>query len=381
MFNFLSLEPKAFGLDISDLSLKIANLKRKGKFFALDSWGETKMKPGIVTEGEIRDKKLLIEAIKKSLSDVKGEKLKTRDVIVSLPEKKAFFQVIQMPKMKKEELEAAIPFEAENYIPLSVEDVCLDFQIIPSIYGYSSKHHNVLVAAIPKRIVDLYISCIKEAGLFPRALEIESQSVCRALIKGGFNSSPVLLIDFGRSKTSFIIFSGYSLRFTFSGSISSQALTEAVSQSLKVSLAEAERLKIKYGLRTFAKNPLEKTSGAKKKAEENKIFEAMSPVLTDLIKQTKKYLDYYQTHDIANKNVLSADKKVKEIIVCGRGVNLNGLVDFLSSELKMPVRVGNPWVNILPAPLREVPGLPFEESLGYTAALGLALRGAREKID
>lgn len=47
-------------------------------------------------------------------------------------------------------------------------------------------------------------------------------------------------------------------------------------------------------------------------------------------------------------------------------------------ELKVPVELGNPWINILPKPLKEVPELPYEKSLGYTTALGLALRGTRE---
>ena len=55
MLEFLTLKPEAFGLDISDLSLKIIKLKRKGKFFDLASFGEEEIKPGIIKEGEIKD--------------------------------------------------------------------------------------------------------------------------------------------------------------------------------------------------------------------------------------------------------------------------------------------------------------------------------------
>ena len=55
MIKLLSLKPEAFGLDISDLSLRIAKLKKRGKFFRLVSWGEAKIKPGIVEQGEIKN--------------------------------------------------------------------------------------------------------------------------------------------------------------------------------------------------------------------------------------------------------------------------------------------------------------------------------------
>lgn len=367
MIKFLSLKPEAFGLDFSDLTLRIARLKKRGKFFNLASWGEIKLKPGIITEGEIKNEAALIESIKNGLKLIKGEKLGIKNVVVSLPEKKAFLQVIQMPKMEAEELETAVPFEAENYIPLPIDEVYLDFQVVNSF----PDHFDVLITALPKKIIDSYIPCLKKSGLNPLALEIESQSISRAIIKNDLSPFPVFIIDFGKSTTSFIIFSGPSLRFTSSSSICSHNLTRAIAESLKIDLVEAEKLKLEYGLR-----PPKKTSKDKKASE------AMMPVLTSLVSDIKKYLHYYQTHnhkEYPESKKMSQD--IEKIFLCGKGANLKGLTDFLSFELKIPVGPGNPWVNILPQPLKEIPELSFEESLGYTTALGLALRGIRAEYD
>lgn len=364
MIEFLSLKPEAFGLDFSDLSLKIAKLNKKGNFLSLTSFGEIEIKPGIIEEGEIKDENALIEAVKKGLKEVKGEKLKTKNVIASLPENKAFLQVIQVPKMAQDELKTAVSFEAENYIPLPLEEVYLDFQVIPPICNHLD-HVDVLIAAFPKKTLYPYFYCLKKAGLIPQVLEIESQSISRALIKNWVSSFQVLIIDFGRSRASFIIFSGNSLRFTSSIPISSNELTETIARTLKIDLPEAEKLKLKYGLeisRGITKN--------------KKIGEAIIPVLTNLIEQIKKYINYYQTH-ASHEHLPSNGKGIEKVLLCGRGANLLGLTDFLSAELKIPVELGNPWVNILPQPLKEVPELPFEESLGYTTALGLALRGIK----
>ncbi len=352
MFQFLKLKEQAFGLDISDLSLKIAKLKKKGRHFTLASWGEFSLKPGIVKEGEVKDQEALVKTIKKSLTKVKGEKIKTKKVVVSLPEKKSFVQIISMPKMKREELKKAVPFEAENYIPLPVERTYIDFEVVEE-----RKKIDVLIAAISKETVNSYFDCLKEAGLEPRAFEIESQSIARAVVDKA--KSPLFIVDFGRSNTSFIIFSSSSLRFTSSSSVSSEALTEAIARKLKVEKKEAERLKIKHGL-----------SGDS--SEGKKVSKALSLALKELVGEIKKYKEYYKTH---------SSEDVNKIVLCGRGSNLKGLAEFLSSETGISASKANPWINILPQPLKEIPELSYEDSLGYTTALGLALRGVREDYD
>ena len=375
MLEFLTLKPEAFGLDISDLSLKIVKLKRKGEFLGLASFGEMEIPAGIIEEGEIRDEEKLAKIIKESLKKVKGEKLKTKYVVASLPEEKAFLQVIQLPKLEEKDLKAAIQFEAENYIPLPVEEVYLDYQVVPPLYNHLD-HFDVLIAALPKRIIDPYLTSLKGAGLIPKVLEIESQAIARALIKNEISSFPVLLIDLGATRTSFIIFSGYSLRFTTSILVSSQKFTEAISKNLNVDFKKAEELKINYGLEEKVKLEI-KDKKTEVKKEKGKIFEALIPVLTDFLEQLRRYLDYYQTHT-SHEHLPPNGKVISKIFLCGGGANLKGLTDFLSTELKIPVELGNPWINILPKPLKEVPELSYSESLKYTTALGLALRGIRE---
>ena len=398
MLEFLTSKPEAFGLDISDLSLKIVKLKKRGNFFTLSSYGKEEIEPGIIKRGEIKDEKKLAEIIRESIKKVRGEKLKTNYVVASLPEEKAFLQVIQMPRLPEEDLKSAVIYEAENYIPTPLEEVYLDYQIVPPIYDHLD-HLDILIAALPKKTVDPYLSALKLAGFVPKVLEIESMAIARALIKGGATTQPILLIDLGATRTSFIIFSGQSLRFTTSIPVSSTSFTEIISKNLGVTLAEAERLKIKYGLEEKIKINIgdEKTNIKK---ERGKIFEALIPALIDLVQQIKRYLDYYQTHashehlppttfqkNNSNKHKpqkvvggLPPDGKgISKIYLCGGGANLKGLCELLSLELKIPVEMGNPWVNILIKEKKEVPELSYEESLKYTTALGLALRGIKEK--
>ncbi|HDZ54295.1 MAG TPA: type IV pilus assembly protein PilM [Candidatus Nealsonbacteria bacterium] len=371
MLEFLTLKPEAFGLDVSDSSLKIVKLKKKDKFLSLASFGETEITPGIIKKGEIQDEEALIEMIKKALIEVKGEKIKTNYVVASLPEEEAFLEVIQMPKMKAEELKKAIYFEAENYIPLSIEEVYLDFQVVRPVYNHLN-HSDVLIAVLPKKTVASYVSCLQKAGLRPQALEIESLSIARALIKNEFSPRPLLLIDFGADKTSLMIFSGYSLRFTRAIPISSREFAKAISRGLDISFREAEMLKIKFGLEK--EYQLKIKDGTERKIISGKVSNIIAPLLTNLVKEIKQCLDYYPTH-IRHEHLAPDSGEINKILLCGGGANLKGLPEFLSLALKMPAELGNPWTNILKTPLKEIPELSYKKSLTFTTALGLALRG------
>ena len=195
MINFLTLKTETFGLDINDSSLKIIKLRRKRGFLQPVSYNEKKVKSGIIKDGIIQDEDGFVKIIKDAVATVKGEKLKTKYVIASLPEEKSFSQVIQMPKMKKGELKSAVLFEAENYIPLPIDRVYLDFQVIDPIVDHLD-HLDVLIIAVEKTIVDSYISCLKQSGLVPIALEVETQAIARTLIKNETSSAPLALIDF-----------------------------------------------------------------------------------------------------------------------------------------------------------------------------------------
>ena len=363
MFDALTLHPPAFGLDVSDLSFKIAYVERRGKRFQLHAFGTFPIAEGIVERGEIKQGDALAKTIKKAVEKL-GKKLPTRYVVASLPEEQAFLQVMQLPRMKKEELEHAVRFEAENYIPHAIEKVYLDFQVVQPFHNHLD-HTDVLLAALPRVMIDPYLEALEHAGLSPQALEIESLSLSRALVPQETAPTPLLLIDFGATRTSFAVFSGYSLRFTASIPVSSRQLTYAVARSMKVKEDTAEELKIRHGLEGQDDN------------EGKAVFDALSAPLADLAEEIERYLVYYESHT-AHQHMGANQQRIRRIVLSGGGANLKGFTRFLSQQLKREVLLGNPWVNILETSLKELPPFPFGESLKYTAALGLALRAAKD---
>jgi len=377
MKDFLVLRPLGFGLDISDLSLKIVNLQRRDRFFDLASWGEAAVPPGIIEQGEIKDEKALASLIRQAVAQVRGRRISTDWVVVSLPEEKSFLSVIQLPHMTPAELEKAVPFEAENHIPLSVKESILDFEVVEPLVNHLD-HLDVLLASAPQKIIDSYLRVVQLAGLKPLALEIESLASSRALVKDGLSKEPLLLIDLGATRTGLIIFSGKSIRFTSSLSFSSGGLTRSLARALGVGLDQAEDVKQRVDLEAMAKVSLKERTGDEELEKEitpdPKISLALKQALNPLVSDVKNFLDFYYSH-LGHEHLLPGRHEIKKVILTGGGANLKGLTGFLAQELKLDVSLGNPWVNILPDPEARVPEIYLRRSLSYANVLGLALRG------
>jgi len=359
------IDPPSFGLDLSDFSLKIALFDKEAKYWKLASFKSSVIPEGIVTNGEIIDEGKAVRIIKDSLQKVRGKKITSRYVVASLPEEKAFLRVIQLPKMKQEEVKEAVKYEAENNIPMSIDEVYLDWQVIAPAEGHID-HFDVLIIAVPRAVVDQYAQLFEKAGLIPRVFEVESVAIARSVIENTMSEKPALIIDLGQARTSFIVFSGRTLRFTSSLGISGGSFTNAIERELKIDSTRAEELKLKHGL-------------LKKGKEGVHVFESLVPALTDLVEQIKNYLDFYQSHSKHEHLTKTGTAlPISKIVLCGGGASLKGLDSFFTLNLKLPVEKANPWVNILRPPLKEIPDLSYDTSLGYTTALGLALRGAKK---
>ncbi len=354
MFNLFNLKIGSFGLDISDLSLKIIQLKKRNGKPNIVAIGYSALPEGIVKKGVVKDIDSLSQEIKKLIS--KTKKLDTKQVIVSLPEEKSFLKVIKMPKLPIAEVKKAARYEAENYIPFSLDKVYLDSEVLEDS---GSDKIEVLIVAMTKKVIDPYVTAIKKAGLKLKALETESASAARALIKRGESKNPVYFIDLGASSTSFSVFYGHSLRFASYVPISCNGFTKIIAKKLNKTIEEAEALQKIYGFKN--KNKIEK-----------QIFEILKPKTEELVKEIKKNIDYYESHAKDN-NLSDNKKKIKQIFFHGGGAEISGLSEYLSENLRKEVIKGSPLIN-----LSEKSADFFESQkrkpLSYVVAVGLALR-------
>ena len=339
------------GLDISDRTAKF--LKLDSRKSELECFGNVDIPEGLIEHGELKDEEKIVKVLKNYFAD--NQDHFHPFVAVSLPEEGGFLRVIQVPKVKREEVGNAVRWGIEGNIPLSAEDLYFDHEIIESRDGAVKDHSDVVITAFPKTIVESYMRVLKQTGFRPLALELESQAIVRA-VSTALGEHAVIIADMGRTRTSLIVFANGAIRYTTTIEFGGKILEENISRSLKISLPEAIEVKIKTGI--------------SKSEYGGKLFSDLMPALSVLADEFRRTVDYYIHHTEHSHD----GNTIEKVLLVGGDANLFGLSAYLSSSLKIPVSIISPLELFYQTGSRPVPALSRHTSLGYATAIGLALR-------
>ncbi|PIZ55908.1 hypothetical protein COY23_03910, partial [bacterium (Candidatus Torokbacteria) CG_4_10_14_0_2_um_filter_35_8] len=277
----LSSKKEAFGLDISDISIKVMYLKKRGKKMFPFAWDDIKIPQDAIEKDVIINQDKIVQTIMSIFAVSQGRRIKTRKVIASIPESKSFIRIIKMPDMEEEELKKAVFWEVEQHIPLDIKDVYLDSKALDKDFLQSAEkkiqkekksspdkkedketgevkpeefteqkegeERNVLIIASPKKTVDILTETLIKSGLTPIITELESAATSRALIPEKDLDS-YLILDLDSLRTSFIAVSKGMPLFTANIPIAGNNLTQAICEKLGIEFEEAEKFKREIGL-------------------------------------------------------------------------------------------------------------------------------------
>lgn len=365
------------GLDISDLSLKLIQLNKIRDKVTVQAVSKIDLPAGFFENGIIKNKEGIASAIRELINKPRFGKISTDDVVACLPESRTFVKIIDVEKTPNN-IKDVIEVEIEKHIPMPIEDLYYDWQIIKN---YPNKQ-SIMIGAAPRKIVDEYIDLLSSARLSIVALEIEPISICRALLaeEGEQNKQPSNknygILDIGSTHTSLTVYSSGAVLFTVSIPISGTEITEKISESLKIDYQQAERAKIICG---FDEN---KAQGIVKKI--------LNDMIEKMIEKIKESIDFYNMH-------FSAYGPVDELIICGGGANIENINEIIEKEIKVKTLSGDPLINIRKEEKEKLSNILMEKhdldinlsnkkngdeknsvtqdvSLTFVTAIGLALR-------
>lgn len=355
MFNLIGnkkLNP--FGLDISERTIKVVQLgKQKGNHFP-SALARVDIPANLINNHVITNEEKLSALVSKALNVARN--LTSNYVVVNVPEAKSFVRIVTMPKMDLAEIDNALPWELEQDIPVPIEQVYMDWQLVEE----TDDKIKVLAVAAPRDYIDAMITVLKMAKLKPVAFELESKSTARAAIGIEDKDQSVLLVDISSTATSFAVVSKEVLEYTSSIPTGGNAITEAIAQALSIQPKEAEALKTENGLLTDSKK--------------GNVRQNIIPVLDSIIDEIRNVIKYYEDHSLFKQ-------AITKVILCGGGAKLHGIDDYVTARLNVGVgkSVGHvlicdPWTNVAAPNARA--GFPEpDDSQEYTTAIGLALRG------
>lgn len=329
----------SFGLDIGTHSVKVVELAREGKNLRLVASGIAASPPGAIQSNSEKDLAKVSETIKKLVSDVKVSK---KQVVFALPEQSVYTRLVAFPPLSEEEVNSAIEWQAEGYIPIPKKDAVLDWEIVAK----NDRNVQVLLVATPKALVDKYMKIVEDAGLNPVAVETELVALTRSIAPVGRTA---LIIDFGATSTDLAVAVNRQLMFARSIPTAGTALTRAVAQGIGVEVAQAEEYKKTYGLT---------------RALEGKVKGALSGVVAPLLDEIKKALGFWQSEH--------PDLPVQIGFLTGGTAGLPEIIPGVAGALQIEISMGNPFAYVAVED-RLAKSIAPHSPL-YAIAAGLAMR-------
>lgn len=333
------------GLDIGTNYIKAAQVLRENSLNQLLAAGYIACPVNALASNNPHEEQIMGSMINRLVHDMK---ISTMDVSASLPSSKVITRVIDVPLMTEEELSSSIRWEAEQYIPLPLNRVKIDYEIIST--NQETLKMKVLLVAAPISIIEKYMRVISMAGLNPVALETEILAVGRSITFNNPQLANVLVLTIGATTSEVALLHNRVLVYTKSFSIGGNTLTRSIAQELGFGLPQAEEYKKSYGL--------DETK------LEGKIAKTILPAFNTLFGEMEKTVTYFREQ--------YPKEEIKSSIICGGGVKLPGLVMAVTKHLGLDTQISNPFEK-LTVDSKILPSLMPEAPI-YTVAVGLALK-------
>lgn len=334
-----------FGLDIGATSIKALSLKKSGSSFAIESLGigPAPVK-GILSESP-EDLKNFAEAVKTVITSAN---IKQKEVNLALPESQVFTKIIEMPSLSEKELAAALKYEMEQYVPLPLDQVKTDWQVL-NANSSKGQTTRILLVAAPNTLIQKYEAVMDQIGLIPSTIETEMLSVHRSLFPLINTPSPNMIVHMGATTTNIAVVQNGEIVMVFTVDKGGTAITRAVSLDLGIDLTQADAYKKAYGLN--------------KEAFEGKIGKSLFPILESILGDIRKTLLLFK-----DKN---HDEQITQVILSGGSAQLPGIDIYFTNQLSIQVVLGNTFQLY---DIKNIPPQIASESLSFNVVTGLALK-------
>lgn len=329
MAKLLYHDKPIIGIDISQTGIKVMSIDPKK--WLVTGYGSIDLDPAKVQDSLDSGDEYLGANLQSLLKQNLVGSLPSNQAVLGVPTGRTFTRTFTIPASAEATLKDAIEIEVDQYIPIPMSALYVDFEIIHR----TKEELTVLMSAVPKTLIDACLAVAKNAGLKITAIEPGISAVARLLEATEEGHLPTVIVDIGPASTDIAVLDG-SIRVTGGLGIGGNTFTLSIAKKLNVALENAHQLKVLNGL-----------SAGPKQA---KIQAALKPNLERILAETRKVIRYYNER-------LSDDRKLEQVLIVGGGSNVPGIGDYFTNELVMPARVASPWQKLdfgkLPQPAKQ----------------------------
>jgi type IV pilus assembly protein PilM len=354
------------GLDIGTSSVKLVQLAPKGK----DHWVLQAYAIQDLSEEAVEDidpdlrPAVVGEALKKAF---KAAHASGRKVVTAVSGDAVIVRYIKLPFMTKDELRNVISYEAEQHIPLPIDQVVLDHHILGEVEEDNQKKLEVLLVAAKDEMVEDHLRLLKNARLKPVVIDVDSFAMENAYLAnyGEEKGETVALVNIGAKTTTINVIEDGVSHLTRDFSVAGNQFTKQMQQELNLGFSQAEELKRQQGQVAVENDEILLTRMPDKDDRSMAISEAVTPVLNKMLSEFRRSFDFYEN---------SIKKRpISKVVLSGGGARLKNIEKFFADKLGVPTEIAEPFRRI------DIPkGMDIDEVRSVAPALmvavGLAMR-------
>ena len=338
------------GIDISTAAVKLLELSRTGARFKVESYAVAPLPQDAIIDKNITNVELIGSAIKAA---VKQSGTRAKNACVAVSGSSVMTKIISMPaSLSETEMEEQIMVEADQYIPYSLDEVNLDFEV-QGISKNNPEMLDVLLAASRRENIEDRIEALAYAGLKAAIVDVEAFAMENAFtllsdqLPEKVENKTVAIADIGATMTALNILHNGKTIYTREQGFGGKQLTEEIQRRYGLSYEEAGLAKRHGGL------------------PDNYMPDVLEPFKKAMLQQIARSLQFFVSS--------SANRGVDALILAGGCASIPGLDKLVERDLGISSYIANPFINMALSS-RVKPQSLSNDTPAMMIACGLALR-------
>jgi len=311
------------GIDISTAAIKLLELSKTGARYKVENYAVSPLPQDAVVDKNIANIDVIATAVKAA---VKQAEARTKDVCVAVAGSSVMTKVITMPaSLSDDEMEEQILVEADQYVPYSLDEVNLDFEV----QGVNEKNPemvDVLLAASRQENVADRVEVIEKAGLRAKIVDVEAFAMENAFalladqLPDAMESQTIAIADIGATMSTLNVLHDYHTVYTREQGFGGKQLTEEIQRRYGLSYEEAGLAKKHGGL------------------PDNYVSDVLDPFKKAMVQQIARSLQFFVSS--------SANRSIDSIVLAGGCSSIPGMEKIVEQSLGIPAYVANPFINM-----------------------------------
>jgi type IV pilus assembly protein PilM len=325
----------SIGVDIDRGSIKAVQLQGSGAGYVLQHVGYHRLPPGVIVDGEVADQNLLASELREFWD---SHSFKGRSITFGVSNQKVVVRLLDFPHMRPEDLQGAISFEAQDHIPMPLDEAVLDYVVLGPREERSDLDR-VLVVAAQREMISRYTSAVRAGGLRPEGVDVKALSLTRSTLPDPFfgEDGAVLLLDVGAEITNLVVADRGNPVLTRFVPVGLGDFVAAVAELADLSEDEAERqaldprINLGDGREEEAQEEEEEDFDPALVYDVRRGLEGAAQTLAD---EVQRSIEHHRSQEAA--------RDVSSVLISGEAALIPGLDAYLGELLGVPTGRGKP---------------------------------------